>query len=70
MQVRVRVDATNVLNYPGMNAPRLNITNLTAFGKITGKANNVLQFPQLRISFYCGLRRKFPNRTDAVRELC
>jgi hypothetical protein len=50
--VQVRMDATNITNHPGMNAPSLNITNLTVFGQITGKPNNVRQFQgQLRFSF-------------------
>ena len=50
--VQVRMDATNVTNHPGMNAPSLNITNTTVFGQITGKPNNVRQFQgQLRFSF-------------------
>ena len=50
--VQVRMDATNITNHPGMNAPSLNITNTTVFGQITGKPNNVRQFQgQLRFSF-------------------
>jgi hypothetical protein len=50
--VQVRMDATNIANHPGMNAPSLNITNTTVFGQITGKPNNVRQFQgQLRFSF-------------------
>jgi hypothetical protein len=50
--LQVRMDATNVLNHPGMNPPSLNITTTTVFGQITGKPNNVRQFQgQLRFSF-------------------
>jgi hypothetical protein len=50
--VQVRMDATNITNHPGMNAPSLNITNTTVFGQITGKPNNIRQFQgQLRFSF-------------------
>jgi hypothetical protein len=50
--VQFRVDATNVTNHPGMNAPSLNITTNTAFGQITGKPGNVRMFQgQLRFSF-------------------
>jgi hypothetical protein len=50
--IQIRMDATNITNHPGMNAPSLNITNTTVFGQITGKPNNVRQFQgQLRFSF-------------------
>ena len=50
--VQVRMDATNITNHPGMNAPSLNITSTTVFGQITGKPNNIRQFQgQLRFSF-------------------
>jgi hypothetical protein len=50
--LQVRMDATNITNHPGMNAPSLNITTTTVFGQITNKPNNVRQFQgQLRFSF-------------------
>ncbi len=39
--LQFRAQAFNVFNHPNLNAPSLNPTNLSTFGKITGKSNDV-----------------------------
>jgi hypothetical protein len=50
--LQVRIDATNILNHPGLNNPILNLNNTNPFGYIQEKNNSHRQFQgQLRLSF-------------------
>jgi hypothetical protein len=52
MQFQIRMDATNILNHPGVGAPSLSLTNTTAFGLIDAKDNSKREFRgSLRLSF-------------------
>ena len=49
---QIRLDATNILNHPGVGAPSLSLTNTTAFGLIDNKDGSKREFRgSLRLSF-------------------
>jgi hypothetical protein len=50
--VQIRLDATNILNHPGVGAPSLNINSANDFGSIQNKGNGRREFRgQLRLQF-------------------
>jgi hypothetical protein len=51
-QIQIRLDATNILNHPGISSPTLDINNTNPFGAITSKDNSHREFRgSLRLSF-------------------
>ncbi|HLQ75913.1 MAG TPA: hypothetical protein VK210_01080, partial [Terriglobia bacterium] len=50
--LQVRLDATNILNHPGIASPSLDINSSNGFGQITAKDGSVRQFKgSVRLSF-------------------
>jgi hypothetical protein len=50
--VQIRLDATNILNHPGVGSPALNINDANDFGFIQNKGNSRREFRgQLRLNF-------------------
>jgi hypothetical protein len=68
---QIRLDATNILNHPGISSPTLDINNTNAFGLITSKDTSHREFRgTMRLTFGYGTRGQTPRSPNSEREIC
>jgi hypothetical protein len=58
-QLSIRVDATNILNHPQLNAPNFTVGTTTAFGQISGKGAATFAGPPVQRNFQGQVRLTF-----------